>query len=136
MTAAMNPRVASGITGLFGKPERADCTLVFVLEPQPRSDEGTSARKTKGGCALQQCGEPLPAHSLVLDFASDKIKAQVRWLAAGTFERAVCGRLCFWVTANASAISVHRCAEAGCGLGPYPKGCDHAVCRYPKQGYK
>ncbi|KAG2447537.1 hypothetical protein HYH02_007461 [Chlamydomonas schloesseri] len=90
MAAAINPRVASGITGLFGKPERADCRLVFVLDPsppapqsQPAHGKGGSARKRASGArALQPCGEPLPAHSFVLDYASDKISVQLEGLEA------------------------------------------------------
>ncbi|KAG2447538.1 hypothetical protein HYH02_007462 [Chlamydomonas schloesseri] len=92
MAAAINPRVASGITGLFGKSERADCRLVFVLDPSPPTagddphlakdgDGAAASKRANGDRALQQCGEPLPAHSLVLQFASDKIKAQLEWLA-------------------------------------------------------
>ena len=70
-TADINPRVAQGISGLFSRPQLADCQLVFVLDPGPRSASPVPP-------AQKVVGEPLPGHSFVLRFASDKVAAQVR----------------------------------------------------------
>ena len=84
--APINARVARGISGLFGQSLLADCQLVFVQErgllgqqPGPHGAASSSTRAPPGrelGLG-QRCGEPLPAHSIVLRFASDKLAAQV-----------------------------------------------------------
>eukprot|EP00198_Chlamydomonas_reinhardtii_P001354 XP_001690690.1 predicted protein [Chlamydomonas reinhardtii] len=89
--APINARVARGISGLFGQSLLADCQLVFVQErgllgqqPGPHGAASSSTRAPPGrelGLG-QRCGEPLPAHSIVLRFASDKLAAQLDWPAS------------------------------------------------------
>ena len=74
--AHINARVAQGISGLFGQSLLADCQLVFVQE-RPPPGLGKRPHGGHGGAGQRRYGEPLPAHSFVLRFASDKIAAQV-----------------------------------------------------------
>ncbi|PNW73087.1 hypothetical protein CHLRE_14g618500v5 [Chlamydomonas reinhardtii] len=84
-TAPINSKVAAAISGLFNRSEGADCQLVFVLDPsQPTGKSGngavTQGAGTQSKAAQKTLGEPLPAHSFVLRYASDKIAAQLKWL--------------------------------------------------------
>ncbi|KAG2425807.1 hypothetical protein HXX76_013432 [Chlamydomonas incerta] len=87
-TAPINAKVAAAISGLFGQSEGADCRLVFVLNPAPPTGEpGDGSAGGRGGTQMKEAvktlGEPLPAHSLVLRYASDKIAAQLIWAETG-----------------------------------------------------
>eukprot|EP00198_Chlamydomonas_reinhardtii_P003316 XP_001692652.1 predicted protein [Chlamydomonas reinhardtii] len=82
--APSHARDAQGIAGLFGQSEHADCQLVFMLERPPtsletRPYEGSSSAAAGAafGADQRRCGEPLPAHSIVLRLASDKFAAQL-----------------------------------------------------------
>ncbi|KAG2425803.1 hypothetical protein HXX76_013428 [Chlamydomonas incerta] len=86
--APINSKVAAAISGLFGQSKGADCRLVFVLDPAPPTGEpgdgstgGRQGAQVQG--AKQVLGEPLPAHSFVLRYASDKIAAQLEWAETG-----------------------------------------------------
>ncbi|KAG2445413.1 hypothetical protein HXX76_000035 [Chlamydomonas incerta] len=84
MAPPINSRVAAAISGLFGRSDGADCRLVFVRDPAPRPGEPAcdgSAGGSGGPSQKQVLGEPVPAHSFVLRFASDKLAAQLEWAA-------------------------------------------------------
>ncbi|KAG2429266.1 hypothetical protein HXX76_011035 [Chlamydomonas incerta] len=88
-TAPVNSRVAEAISGLFGQREGADCQLVFVLDPAPPTGFSAGGGAVSGSGATRKkeaattLGGPLPAHSFVLRYASDKIAAQLKWPETG-----------------------------------------------------
>ena len=81
--SAYNARVVEGISSLFGQEAHADCRIVFCLEHAEKevnkAQASTSGRKREREDDVDNStvGEPLPAHSFVLRFASDKLAAQV-----------------------------------------------------------
>eukprot|EP00198_Chlamydomonas_reinhardtii_P006973 XP_001696309.1 predicted protein [Chlamydomonas reinhardtii] len=103
--AGCNPRVAAGLPGLFGRPELADCCVVFVLEqptpasahrpasPRRHQQASAAAAAAVAGPAATSCQRKagaedapprsaghqpltLPAHSVVLSLASERFAAQ------------------------------------------------------------
>ncbi|KAG2451977.1 hypothetical protein HYH02_003749 [Chlamydomonas schloesseri] len=104
-----NARVVGGIAGLFGQPDFADCQIVFILDHSPLYDQpqsesvaaastgvepeapcsghkrareetlGEDASPAAGAQRARLACKPLPGHSIVLHFASDKIAAQLNW---------------------------------------------------------
>eukprot|EP00198_Chlamydomonas_reinhardtii_P006785 XP_001696121.1 predicted protein [Chlamydomonas reinhardtii] len=83
--SAYNARVVEGISSLFGQEAHADCRIVFCLEHAEKevnkAQASTSGRKREREDDVDNStvGEPLPAHSFVLRFASDKLAAQLEW---------------------------------------------------------
>lgn len=109
--AGCNPRVAAGLPGLFGRPELADCCVVFVLEqptpasahrpasPRRHQQASAAAAAAVAGPAATSCQRKagaedapprsaghqpltLPAHSVVLSLASERFAAQVSYHGA------------------------------------------------------
>ncbi|KAG2441582.1 hypothetical protein HXX76_003203 [Chlamydomonas incerta] len=100
-----NARVVGGIAGLFGQDDFADCNIVFILDRSPlnvqscpdsgavgsaatvaATGEGRKRARDDDAPAAARCVrlacEPLPGHSIVLHFASDKIATQLKWCRA------------------------------------------------------
>ncbi|KAG2493004.1 hypothetical protein HYH03_008668 [Edaphochlamys debaryana] len=85
-----NTHLAEAIAASFSQEETSDCVVIFCREAEP-----TAAKRQRGDAAADATdgrpqlegevvfGAPLPAHSLILRFASTRFAAQLaRWAPA------------------------------------------------------
>ncbi|KXZ49090.1 hypothetical protein GPECTOR_23g22 [Gonium pectorale] len=75
----LNVHVAAALGGLFGSEEAADCAILFVRssEAGPATAGSKRSRSQADGEEAEPLAEPLPAHTLVIRYASGWFAAKL-----------------------------------------------------------